>query len=332
MLKVAMLSGWHVHARGYANELNSIPEVEITAVWDEDQERGKEWAEDLGVDFETNLDTLLAREDIEGVVVDAPTNMHPEVMVKAAKAGKHIFTEKVMALTVDECKKIEKAVKENDVTFCISFPHRTRSDVLFAKEAVDNGLVGDITSLRIRNAHNGSVADWLPDHFYDEEECGGGAMIDLGAHGMYLARWFLGKPAKITSIFNKVTDREVEDNAISVIEFENKAIAVNETGFVSTNDPFTLEINGTEGSIVIGGPEGGVKINSNKTESKITGWVTPSQLPDPLPHPIEQWVFGILEDDKIHFGLEEGIQLTELMEGAYISYRTGKQVDFETDL
>ncbi|MFW5976463.1 MAG: Gfo/Idh/MocA family protein [Bacillota bacterium] len=326
-LKIAMLSGWHVHAKGYAGELNSIPEVEIVSIWDEDRIRGKKWAEDLGTDFEPNLDTLLAREEIDGVVVDTPTNMHTEVMVKAARAGKHIFTEKVMALTVAECKKIEKAVRENNVKFCISFPHRTRSDILFAKEAVDEGLLGNITSMRIRNAHNGSIADWLPEHFYNKEECGGGAMIDLGAHGMYLARWFLGKPVKISSVFNKVTDREVEDNAISVIEFKNKAIAVNETGFVSTNDPFSLELNGTEGSLVIGGPENGVKINSNKSQSKITGWVNPSQLPDPLPHPIEQWVFGILENDEIHFGLEEGIQLTELMEGAYESFKTGEQVE-----
>ena len=83
-------------------------------------------------------------------------------------------------------------------------------------------------------ADGGSLADWLPPHFYNAKECGGGAMIDLGAHGMYLARWLLGKPVKITSTFNKLTGREVEDNAISVIEFENKALAINETSFAIT--------------------------------------------------------------------------------------------------
>ena len=238
MLKIAMLSGWHVHAKGYAEIINSIPETEIAAIWDEDKKRGSNWAQSLDVPFEPDLDQLLANDDINGVVVDTPTNMHKEVMIKAAEAGKHIFTEKVMALTVANCKEIEKTVREAGVKFCISFPHRTRPDILFAKEAVEEGLLGDITSLRIRNAHNGSIADWLPSHFYDPEECGGGAMMDLGAHGMYLARWFLGEPKKITSIFNNVTDRKVEDNATSVIEFENNAIAINETGFVSTNDPF----------------------------------------------------------------------------------------------
>ena len=233
-----------------------------------------------------------------------------------------------MALTVADCKEIEKAVREAGVKFCISFPHRTRPDILFAKEAVEEGLLGDITSLRIRNAHNGSIADWLPSHFYDPEECGGGAMMDLGAHGMYLARWFLGEPKKITSIFNNVTDRKVEDNATSVIEFENNAIAINETGFVSTNDPFSFELNGTKGSLLIGGPENTVKLNSTQTNSEISGWVTPSSLPEPLPHPLEQWIGGILVNEKIHYGLKEGIQLTELMEAAYQSYEKGETVEF----
>ena len=130
-----------------------------------------------------------------------------EVMVAAAKAGKGYIYGEGNGPYCKECEEIAQAVREAGVKFCISFPHRTMPHNLFAKKVVDEGLIGDITLLRIRNAHNGSVAGWLPDHFYDPVECGGGAMIDLGAHGMYLSRWLLGEPVRITSMFNNYIDK-----------------------------------------------------------------------------------------------------------------------------
>lgn len=325
MLKVAMLSGWHVHARGYAKNLSEMPDVKLMAVWDEDPARGEEWAKDLGVPFESDLATVLAREDIDAVAVDAPTNRHGEVMVAAAKAGKHIFTEKVMALTIDECKRISEAVRQAGVKFCISFPYRTRPETLYARKAVDDGLLGQLTFLRARVAHNGASANWLPEHFLDPQTTGGGAMMDLGAHPMYLARWLGGQPRRIVSMFNYLTNQPVEDNAVSVIEFENKCIGVSETSFVSTHSPFSLELSGTEGSLVVGGPDEKVRIRSNKLESK--EWVTPDSLPEALPNPLRMWVDGILHDKPIPFGPEEGTELTELMQHAYVSHKEGRPVE-----
>ena len=110
MVRVAMLNRWHVHADEYATRVNDEEQAQVVAVWDGEPERGQGWATELGVDFEADLDRLLARGDIDAVAVDAPTNMHPEVMIKAAQAGKHIFTEKVMAATVEECRAIADAV------------------------------------------------------------------------------------------------------------------------------------------------------------------------------------------------------------------------------
>lgn len=326
MLRVAMLSQWHVHARDYANQIRAIDNTKITAVWDEIQERGEKWAAELGAEFEADLDTLLKRADVDAVIVDTPTNLHAKVMVAAANAGKHIFTEKVMAATVKECEEIAEAVRSNGVKFCISFPHRTFPHNLFAKKVAEEKLIGDITLLRVRNAHNGATAGWLPPHFYDPVECGGGAMIDLGAHPMYLARWILGKPLRITSVFNSFTGRAVEDNAVCIIEFENKAVGVVETGFVSSDSPFSMELFGTNGTLYIGGPDNKVRLISDKTGG-VHGWTVPSRLPDTLPSAMSQWVDGILENKEILFGLEEGIQLTELMEAAYASHREKRQVE-----
>ena len=327
MLRIGMMSGWHVHARGYAKDLRDIPDVGITAVWDEDPERGGEWAAELNVPYEADRDAFLARKDLDGVVVCAPTNRHAEVMVAAARAGKHIFTEKVMALTVKECQAIAEAVRQAGVKFGISFPARTEPGFLFAKQAAEQRLTGEVTLLRVRFAHNGASAGWLPPHFYDPDGCGGGAMMDLGAHPMYLARWIMGRPVRIVSGFSNVTGHAVEDNSVSIIEFENKGLAVVETGFVSTHSPSTLELHGTEGCLVVGGPAGGVQLISTKEGLSEKGWHSPDSLPERLPSPLRMWVDGILNDRPIPFGLEEGTQLTELMEAAYTSYREGRQVE-----
>lgn len=305
MLKVAILSGWHVHAKGYAKQFEERADAQVTAVWDEDPKRGKEFAEEFKVDFEPDLDKILARSDVDAVCVNAPTNIHREVMVKAANAGKHIFTEKVLALTIEDCLAVKEAVDKNGVKFCISFPHRTMPHNLFAKKVVDDGTLGQITLLRVRNAHNGSSAGWLPPHFYDREQCGGGAMIDLGAHPMYLIHWLLGKPTEIKSVFTAVTGHAVEDNAVSVMKYPNGAIAISETGFVSANSPFILEIYGMDGNLIINGED--VKLSSGEK----------CNLPEALPHPIDQFVDGVLYGKEIIFGMEDAIGLTEMMVGAY---------------
>ena len=327
MLRIAMLSGWHVHAKGYAEQLRALPDVDITTVWDEEPDRGTQWAASMGVAFQTNLDTLLSRDDVDGVVVCAPTNRHAEVMVAAAQAKKHIFTEKVMALTVEECNTISDAVREAGVKFCISFPARTQAPHLFAKRVAEENMIGDITVLRVRVAHNGASGEWLPPHFYDPVACGGGAMMDLGAHPMYLARWILGEPVRVSSTFSHITGHAVEDNAVSLIEFENKAIGIIETSFVSAHCPQFLELYGTDGCLLVGGPENQVRIISKKLESSLDGWISPAQLPSALPTPIKMWVSGIRDDTSIPFGLEEGTQLTQLMEAAYLSHREQRQVE-----
>ena len=93
-------------------------------MWDELPERGSDWADSLGVDFECDLPTLLARRDVDAVIVDAPTTMHRDVIVAAAKTGKHIFTEKAMAPTLSECDEIAAAVREAGVKPHIA-RHRT---------------------------------------------------------------------------------------------------------------------------------------------------------------------------------------------------------------
>ncbi len=103
MIRVALLSRWHVHADDYAREASKNPSIAITVVWDEDPARGKRWADELGVDFENSLEYTLAREDVDAVIVDTPTAMHKEVILAAAKAKKHIFFRKSVSAYGGRC-------------------------------------------------------------------------------------------------------------------------------------------------------------------------------------------------------------------------------------
>ena len=326
-LRVAMLSRWHVHANEYCNSIRRNDDADVVAVWDEQADRGKAWASELDVPFVADYQSLLQQDDVDAVCVVTPTNMHRDVMVAAANAGKHIFTEKVLTSTVQDARDVANAIRDNDVTFCISFPRRCLPELKYAKQAVDEGLVGDITLVRIRIAHAGSSRDWLPAHFYDLEACEGGAMMDLGAHGMYLARWLVGKPRRVVSVFSNITERAVEDNAVSVIEFESGAIAVNETSFVGYPDSYSLELDGTEGGVRMLSPRTGVEIRSDHLEP--SGWHAPEVLPDRSVSPIDQWISSCNTGSSIDFGIEEALQLTELMDAAYRSHTSGASATIE---
>ena len=133
MIRLALLSSWHVHARDYVQQASANPATTITAVWDETPERGRAQAHALGVPFYENLPELLAQAEVDGVMVTTPTTMHREVIIAAAQAGKHIFTEKVLAPTLRECTEIAAAVEQAGVVLVVSLPRLSSGSTLAIK-------------------------------------------------------------------------------------------------------------------------------------------------------------------------------------------------------
>jgi len=324
MLRFAMIGAWHVHARGYANTINRQEDACVSCVWDDDEARGGAWAQELGVPFFSDIDELLSKANCDAVCICSATSLHKELMIKCARAGKHIFTEKVMCLTSADCDEAAKAIRESGVVFTISFPHRCFPQNLFIKQAIESGILGEITLFRVRNTHNGSLANWLPDYWYDPITTGGGAMMDLGAHPMYLSDWFMGKPVSIQSSFKTMTNRTVEDDAISIIRFENGTTAISETSLVSPYTPMICEVYGTKGVILC--EDGSVRIKTDALKAADNrGWITP-QLPSALPEPLRQFIDSVLYQKPVRFGLDEARALTVLMENAYRAHNEKREV------
>lgn len=310
MINVALIGTWHVHFNGYANDIQKNGNCKITALWDPDKEKGQAAADKYGCEFVADYDELLSRKDVDAVSVCTSTDMHKNIIIKAANAGKHIFTEKVLCFTKSDALEVAEAVKKSGVKFCISFPWRSRPDFLWMKDAVDSGLIGKVNYFRMRNAHNGASSNWLPDTFYDKNTCGGGAMMDLGAHSMYTLNWIMGTPLKASSAFTNVKVNSVEDNAVTILKYENGAIGVSETAFVAENNPFELEIVGDKGTILAGGFNDKICYNNGN------GWIFP-KLPKGKPSPIEMWIDGMVNGTEIPYNIDDAVSLSEIMEMAY---------------
>jgi 1,5-anhydro-D-fructose reductase (1,5-anhydro-D-mannitol-forming) len=323
MIRVAILSYWHVHAKDYANDALYHPDTEIAAVWDENPSRGREAADLLGVPFIENLDELLQHPDIDAVIVTTPTNMHYEVMVKAAKAGKHIFTEKVIAPTMKEANQILAAIQETGVKLTVSLPRLNDSYTLAVQNVIREGLLGELTLVRVRVAHNGAIAGWLPEHFYNLEQCGGGALIDLGCHPVYLNRLFLGMPESVSASYGYITGKEVEDNAVAIFRYANGSIGIAETSFVNSHSPFTIEVHGTEGTLLYGTPEPKMQIRSTKKNSSTWEEVT---MPQPRESAFGEWIGHIQNGSVAEENITLGMDLTMLMEASNLSVREQRSI------
>ncbi|HIS67773.1 MAG TPA: Gfo/Idh/MocA family oxidoreductase [Candidatus Gallacutalibacter stercoravium] len=326
MLKVAMLSKWHVHAEGYAKTVLETGKAEITVVWDDDVERGAQFAKELNCDFEPDLDKMLARDDVDAVVCTTPTTMHHDVLIKVARAGKHIFTEKALAPTVKECEEIAAEIEKAGITFTISMPGRVSPVVRLAKKLIDDGEFGKISLVRIRNGHDGVSGGWLPEYWFDETKAGGGALMDLGCHPMYEACYLLGKPKRISAILTAPFGSKVDEAATASIEFENGAVCTGETSFVTFNTPGAVEIYGSDATLLAYGRD--VKFYNKKIKEYTKEYVVPD-LPEEMPIPLVLFIEACVNGTGTpeNFGTKDAIDLTRLLENAYVSNNNNKIVE-----
>jgi 1,5-anhydro-D-fructose reductase (1,5-anhydro-D-mannitol-forming) len=358
MIRVAMLSFWHVHGKDYAKLAEEHPDTEIVAVWDENPERGQAEADQRNVPFFAKLEDLLAQPNIDGVIVDSPTSLHHEVIVASAKAGKHIFTEKVIAATLREAEEIVAAVEKAGVAFVVSMRRLTDPYAVAIRELIAQDAVGEISLVRVRDSHSGSLRTkeqpegFLPEHFYSPKEAQGGALIDL-CHPVYLTRAFLGRPEGVSAIFGHVTGRAVDDNTVVIMRYPNGAVGVAETAYVAQYSPFSIEVHGSKGSVIYretglgemiaqmrsgarsfgdtsstgtgSGPDGKLHIRSDNVAGAEKQWLV-RDVPAGLPPAFDEWVTHIQNDTRATENVAFALDLTAIVEAATTSSNSGQLV------
>jgi predicted dehydrogenase len=321
-LKIATLSFWHVHAGDYSRQAQAHPGTDLVAVWDDDAERGKAAAEQFGVEFTDDLDALLARDDLDGVVITTPTDVHRDVMVKAAQAGKHIFTEKVLAPTVAEAEEIVAATDAAGVKLTVSLPRLYHGYTQAISEVIDDGTLGTITYGRVRLSHDGAiprdgVEGWLPQRFFEPSTAIGGALTDLGCHPVYLTQLFLGaQPDTVSATYRSIAERGLEDNAVVVVGYPDQKIGVIEAGFAS-NNPFTIELFGTDGTLTYTDAGNVLTVNGEQVP-----------VPEHSQDAFAQWVDHINNGTRADENIARAIELTRLVVAANEAAKTGSAIAY----
>ena len=329
-LKIAVLGFWHVHAGDYARQTVQHPSTELVAVWDDDLTRGQAGADEFGVPFTEDLDALLlGRDDLDGVVITTATSEHRDLMVKAANAGKHIFTEKLLAPTVPETADIIAAADDNGVKLVVSLPRLAHGYTRAIREVIDSGQLGQLTYGRVRLSHDGAVGGangWLPQRFFDQKAAIGGALTDLGCHPVYLLQLFLGAdPETVSATYRSVNGRGLEDNAVVTVGYRDQKIGVIEAGFTSRN-PFTIEIFGTEGSLTYTDAGNVLRVSG----TAFGGDEQQLPVPDDGKTPFAQWVDHITNDTRGDDNLTRAVELTRLVVAANEAAEKGRTISYPT--
>jgi len=217
------------------------------------------------IDYCTDWHDLVGDKRIDIFVNVGPNNIHAEPCIEAAKAGKNVVCEKPLARNADEAKAMLDAVSKAGVKHLCNFNYRMVPALILAKKLIMDGKLGKIFHFRAKY-----LQEWIVDPDFpmvwrlDREISGSGAIGDLGAHIVDLARWLCGEPKSVTAITKTFIDErpllddpskkvkvEVDDAFVSTVEFENGAIGVLEgSRFCPGRKNYeTIEINGELGSI-----------------------------------------------------------------------------------
>lgn len=323
--------------------------VEIAAVCDIDGEKVKAGKENGFVAY-SSADELLADENVNTVILTVPNHLHKEMCIKAAKAGKHVITEKPAAMTVAELNEMEAACKEAGVFFTSHQNRRWDKDMLIIKKAYEENMLGKIFTIESKlHSGNGYMHEW---HLY--KKYGGGMIYDWGVH-LIDQILFMMPNAKIKSIYadiKNVLHDEVDDYFKIIMKMDNGITAHLELStymlkyaprWVAAGDKGTMVVNtfGCDGAIYRTGQL------LEKLPAQITETVAgPTRQFAPVPPGgIVEEALPVIESDWVDFysnvsdvlngRAESKIKISEVrrvlavMEAARESAETGKAIEFE---
>jgi inositol 2-dehydrogenase len=234
---------------------NNIPEANIIAVADVDELTAQEVARRYSIDLSySDYFHLLDRGDVDAVVIATPTNTHAVVIQAAAAAGKDIFCEKPLALTLEECDDALAAVEQAGVKLQLGFMRRFDPAYVMAKAKIDAGVIGYPVMFKAigRDPQRTSLEFALRAN-------SGGLIADMAVHDFDLARWLMG--AEVERVYSEgscLVYPELKgvddiDNAVVSLKFINGAVGNVD---VSRNAVYGYDIRtevlGSEGGVQIG--------------------------------------------------------------------------------
>lgn len=358
IVKVGIIGCGGIANGKHMPSLKAVPNVQMVAFCDIIEERAKAAAEKFGTaDAEvfTDYKELLAREDIEVVHVLTPNKEHADITVDALYAGKHVMCEKPMAKTAADARRMVAAAKETGKKLTIGYQHRQKAQSLFAKKYIENGGLGEIYYANCLATRRRGTPNWGV--FLNEEEQGGGPIIDIATHSLDLTLYLMNnyEPKMVIGKTHKklehpeagnawgdngVSNNPLEEAACGMIIMKNGATVMLETSWaLNIAEPVA------EGSCVLCGSREGLQIKNDKllinkvefdrqvlTEVNCSaGGVAFYEGNGGSAQETEayNWIRSVIDDTEPVVLPEQALVVSEILEAIYTSSKTGKPVYFE---
>jgi predicted dehydrogenase len=331
------LAGSGFVADFYMEGLRDVPGTEVVANYSRSRERADDFGRRHGVARQyTTIEDLCADNEVQLVVIALPNHLHlPAVRIASARR-KAIVCTKPLARNGAEAAEMVQLVRKAGVMHGYAETEVFSPDVMRAQAMIESGAIGDVLTVRAREAHSGPHAP----HFWDAETAGGGALLDMGCHTVEAARYFFGKENRIKDVFAwgatlVHTDKtKGEDNAVLLLRLEDGRTSLTEASWTAKGGmELRNEIYGTMGRIAtdtsstrirafIQQPAGYLM---EKADADV-GWVFP--IPD------EARVYGYHEEMR-HFvqcfvegrqpreDFVDGYIVNSVLDAAYTSMKSG---------
>ena len=217
-----------------AHSVKMMPdEMEVVAVASPTPGNAEKFARQHGIRAAyTDYREMLRDRDVELISITAPNRLHAQITIEAAAAGKHVVCEKPLCITLEEADAMIEACDHAGVLLLYAEELFFAPKYVKAKQMADEGAFGNVHLVKQGEKHNGPHSDW----FWDVNQSGGGALMDLGCHGIAFCWWFLGKP-EVKSVYAQLSTQtnahrtQGDDEAITIIEFANGAIGMVENSW-----------------------------------------------------------------------------------------------------
>ncbi len=248
--------------------LRQFPNNELVMVADIRTEAARKLAGNFGCEATERWEEIIARPDVNAVMVCTPPHLHAEMSIAAMNAGKHVLCEKPLTRTLKEAEDMLAAAKANKVTLKCGFNHRYHPAIKKAKEWMDAGVIGEPDFFRCVygiGGRPGYEKEWRA----DPDIVSGGQLMEQGIHAVDLFRWFIGDFAEATGFtstcFWKI--EPLEDNAFALFRTAKGQVASLHSSLTQWKNQFTFEISGRDGYITIeglGGSYGTEKVTLGK--------------------------------------------------------------------
>lgn len=252
-----------------ASLAQSTPGCSLVGVWNRTAATAAEVAQELGCEAYATVAEMLADPALNAVIIATANHAHVEPVLAAARAGKHIFLEKPMALHVADCRRIMEAVRAAGVTLMLGHPQRFIDGVRLARKALLAGEIGDPVALRVERYFWADQRGPAPGWKMQRELSGGHLFHHL--HELCTARYLLGEYetvyGQMANLAHQADGPEAEDDVVQVaVRFQSGVLGTFEFGSAYRRRQHYVRLHGTAGTIIINFQGGSLAISGRSGE------------------------------------------------------------------